>query len=104
VFGNKVTLGLAPGRTIPQSFQSRAEIKACYNFLDNDLVSEEKLLNPHIEKTITPQQLSSALTNERGSTYLTRQRLLSTGNYLEYKGNTTSTTTTLHQAVPFQPT
>jgi len=46
------TLGLAPGRTIPQAFQSRGEIKACYNFLDNDAVCEEKLLIPHIEKTI----------------------------------------------------
>lgn len=44
-------LGLAPGRTIPQSFQSRGEIKACYNFFGNDLVSDEKLLVPHIEKT-----------------------------------------------------
>lgn len=46
------TLGLAPGRTIPQSFRSWAEIKACYNFTDNDLVTEEKLLTPHIEKTL----------------------------------------------------
>jgi Transposase DNA-binding/Transposase Tn5 dimerisation domain len=45
-------LGLAPGRTIPQTFQSRGEIKACYKFFDNDLVSDEKLLLPHIEKTI----------------------------------------------------
>jgi hypothetical protein len=46
------TLGLAPGRTIPQSFRSWAEIKACYNFTDNYLVTEEKLLTPHIEKTL----------------------------------------------------
>lgn len=45
-------LGLAPGRTIPQSFKSWAEIKACYNFPKNDLVTEEKLLAPHIEKTL----------------------------------------------------
>lgn len=45
-------IGLAPGRTIPQSFNSRGEIKACYNFFDNDLVSDEKLLAPHIDKTI----------------------------------------------------
>ncbi len=46
------TLGLAPGRTIPQSFQSWGEMKACYNFFSNDLVSDEKILAPHIEKTI----------------------------------------------------
>ena len=46
------TLGLSPGRTIPQAFQSWAEIKGCYNFFNNSLVSDEKLLSPHIEKTI----------------------------------------------------
>jgi hypothetical protein len=45
-------LGLAPGRTIPQTFQSWKEIKASYNFFRNDLVSGEKLLAPHTEKTI----------------------------------------------------
>lgn len=46
------SLGLAPGRTIPQSFKSWGDIKACYNFTNNDLVIEEKLLAPHIEKTL----------------------------------------------------
>ena len=46
------TLGLSPGRTIPQAFQSWAEIKGCYNFFNSSLVSDEKLLSPHIEKTI----------------------------------------------------
>jgi len=46
------TLGLAPGRTIPQSFQSKEEMKACYKFFSNDLVSDERILTPHIEKTI----------------------------------------------------
>src|SRR5579872_5191224 len=45
-------MGLAPGRTIPQIFQAWREIKACYNFCDNILVSGEKLLAPHFEKTI----------------------------------------------------
>lgn len=45
-------LGLSPGRTIPQTFKSWREIKACYNFFSNDLVSERKLFAPHIEKTI----------------------------------------------------
>ena len=46
------TLGLAPGRTIPQAFQSWTSTKACYNFFSNDLVSEEKIIAPHIEQTI----------------------------------------------------
>jgi transposase-like protein/transposase Tn5 family protein len=45
-------LGLAPGRTIPQAFQAWSEIKATYNFFNNDLVSEEKILESHLEKTI----------------------------------------------------
>lgn len=45
-------LGFAPGRTIPQTFRTWNEIKACYNFFNNDLVSEQKLLAPHIEKTL----------------------------------------------------
>jgi hypothetical protein len=47
------TLGLAPGRTIPQAFQSWASTKACYNFFNNGLVSEQKIIAPHIEQTIT---------------------------------------------------
>ena len=46
------SLGFAPGRTIPQSFKSWGEIKACYNFTNNGLITEEKLLAPHIEKTL----------------------------------------------------
>ena len=46
------TLGLAPGRTIPQTFQSWGDTKACYNFFSNDLVSEKKIIAPHIEQTI----------------------------------------------------
>jgi IS4 transposase len=45
-------LGFAPGRTIPQAFQSWASTKACYNFFSNDLVSEKKIIAPHIEQTI----------------------------------------------------
>lgn len=45
-------LGLAPGRTIPQTFKSWGDIKACYDFVKNDLVTEEKLLAPHIERTL----------------------------------------------------
>ena len=44
-------LGLAPGRTIPQSFKTWGEIKACYNFFNNNLVSEQKLIASHIKKS-----------------------------------------------------
>lgn len=45
-------LGLAPGRSIPQTFQSRSEIKAVYNFFSNKKVSDHKLLEPHMEKAV----------------------------------------------------
>ncbi len=45
-------LGLAPGKTIPQAFQSWKELKACYNFFSSDVFSEHDLLLPHVEKTI----------------------------------------------------
>src|SRR5581483_10019571 len=47
------SLGFAPGKTIPQSFKTWGEIKACYNFFNNELVSHSKLLAPHFEQTIT---------------------------------------------------
>lgn len=46
------SLGLAPGRSIPQAFQSWSEIKAAYNFFSNGLVTDQKLLEPHMEKTV----------------------------------------------------
>jgi hypothetical protein len=46
------SLGLAPGRSIPQSFKTRADIQACYDFAKHDSVTEEKLLAPHIERTV----------------------------------------------------
>lgn len=46
------TLGLAPGRTIPQAFQSWSSTKACYNFFSNGLVSEKKIIAPHVKQTI----------------------------------------------------
>ena len=45
-------LALAPGKTIPQTFSSWVDIKACYNFFSNTRVSETKLLDPHIYRTI----------------------------------------------------
>jgi hypothetical protein len=45
-------LGLAPGRTIPQAFQSWGSIKACYNFFSNGSISEKKIIVPHVKQTI----------------------------------------------------
>lgn len=45
-------LGLAPGRTLPQSCRTWGETKACYHFFLHTLVSSHKLLQPHFEKTL----------------------------------------------------
>lgn len=45
------TMGHAPGRTIPEAFQTWKDIKACYRFFDNPSVTETKILEPHIERT-----------------------------------------------------
>jgi hypothetical protein len=41
-----------PDAPFPQQFQSAAELKACYNLFDSDLINSEVILNPHIKKTI----------------------------------------------------
>lgn len=45
-------LGLAPGRTIPQSFQSWSGIKATYNFFSHESVSPDVILESHLRHTI----------------------------------------------------
>jgi len=45
-------LGYAPGRTIPQAFNTAKEMKACYRFFSNERITAEKLLAPHIDQTI----------------------------------------------------
>lgn len=44
-------LSQRPNVSIPAAFQSRAEIEACYRFCDNERVTPEKILMPHIEAT-----------------------------------------------------
>lgn len=46
------SLGLAPGKSIPQTFQSWSEIKATYNFFSNRRITNEKLLKPHLKATM----------------------------------------------------
>jgi hypothetical protein len=43
---------LSPGKTIPQVFKTRSDINKCYDFFDHPSVAEEKLLEPHKERTI----------------------------------------------------
>jgi len=40
------------GSSIPQSMTSRSEVQACYRFLENDLVSPEGILEPHLQSTM----------------------------------------------------
>jgi transposase-like protein/transposase Tn5 family protein len=41
-----------PSATLPQAFNTAGEMKACYRFFDNDLVTHERLLAPHKKATI----------------------------------------------------
>ena len=47
-------LGLAPGRTIPQTFQSWKEIKASYNFFGNDLLDFVHFSSPRPSPSPSP--------------------------------------------------
>jgi len=44
-------LGNHPNLSIPAACRGRAEMQAAYRFFDNDAVSFDKVLAPHIERT-----------------------------------------------------
>jgi hypothetical protein len=44
-------LGAKPNMSVPAATRGRAEMEAAYRFFDNDKVSPEKILQPHIEAT-----------------------------------------------------
>ena len=45
-------LGAKPTMSVPAATRGRAEMEAAYRFFDNDKVSPEKILQPHIEATL----------------------------------------------------
>src|SRR5271170_7122407 len=45
-------LGSRPNLSIPAACGGRAEMKAAYRFFDNDKVTFDKLLQPHIDQTL----------------------------------------------------
>ena len=44
-------LGAKPTMSVPAATRGRAEMEAAYCFFDNDKVSPEKILQPHIDAT-----------------------------------------------------
>ena len=46
------TIADKPSMAFTQQFQSGAELKACYRLFDSDLISDEVILEPHLNKTI----------------------------------------------------
>ncbi|WP_197231013.1 IS4 family transposase, partial [Novipirellula artificiosorum] len=44
-------LSHSPNMSIPAAFKSKADIEGCYRFFNNDNVTPEKILQPHIEAT-----------------------------------------------------
>ena len=45
-------LGSRPNLSIPAACSGRAEMKAAYGFFDNDKVTFEKVIAPHIARTM----------------------------------------------------
>ena len=45
-------LGASPTLSIPAATDSRAEMEAAYRFFDNDNVTPQKILQPHINATL----------------------------------------------------
>ncbi len=46
------TLYKSPNKSLPATFGGRAELKAAYRFFDQESVTSEAILRPHIEETI----------------------------------------------------
>ena len=44
-------LGAKPVHSIPGATDTRAELEGAYRFFDNDKVSPEKILQPHVDAT-----------------------------------------------------
>lgn len=44
-------ISFCPDKTINAAFEDHAATKACYRFFDNNSVTKEKILKPHIEQT-----------------------------------------------------
>ena len=44
-------LGAKPTMSVPAATRGRAEMEAAYRFFDNDKVSPQRILQPHIEAT-----------------------------------------------------
>ncbi len=42
-----------PNTSIPQAFESFSQVKACYNFFDNEKVTPKRILQPQIKKTVS---------------------------------------------------
>jgi len=43
---------MQPEKSITRLFHTRTEVQACYRFFSNDLVDENKIITPHLQKTI----------------------------------------------------
>jgi hypothetical protein len=40
-----------PGRSIPSAFLTRSDWEACYRFFDNESVTPQRLIEPHVQAT-----------------------------------------------------
>ena len=74
-------LGNRPNLSIPAACAGRAEMKAAYRFFDNDKVSFDKVLEPHIGRTVErlAQQQVALLVQDTSEIDLTRPEQEVTG-------------------------
>jgi Transposase DNA-binding/Transposase Tn5 dimerisation domain/Transposase DDE domain len=69
-------MGSRPNLSIPAACRGRAEMKAAYRFFDNDKVTFDKVLQPHIDHTMVrlAQQKIALLVQDTTEIELTRPR------------------------------
>ena len=75
------TLGARPNLSIPAACQGRAEMEATYRFFDNERVTFEKLLQPHVQGTLkrAAQEKVVLLVQDTTEIDLTRPRQIVAG-------------------------
>ena len=71
-----------PQNSLPQVFRGHAEIQAAYRLFSNELVNEEKVISPHLEKTrarAESEQVVLSLSDTTSLNYTTRKSHQDTG-------------------------
>ncbi len=71
-----------PQASINRMFHTRKEVQACYRFFSNDLVNEEKIIEPHLKMTVkraSQNPVVLCLSDTTSLNYTTRKTLSDSG-------------------------